>query len=372
MKLLFILTYYTPHWTGLTQYAKLLAEGLVERGHAITVLTTRQEASLPVSEKMNDVDVHRMNPLFRLSRTLFSLEMWLRLPFYIRNADRVVVFLPSSDVFPVAILSRIFRRKLYLIHNGDLVLTKGLVNRIIEAMFFTLTDMSMHLCQKIIVNTVDYARKSELLNRHKEKWIEIYPPIGKLAPTKEMTKELREKIGKYTPIVGFAGRFVEEKGFDILLKAIPLILKKFPDARFVYAGSKVRYETFFEQCEPLIKQAGKHLIFLGKLNREDMGSFYPLCDVFVLSSRSDFFPFVQIEALLAGIPVVVTDIPGARVPVTRTKLGEIVKPENPEALARGIYTVVSHRKKYDQYASGARHSFQRAHSLKEHEKVFST
>ena len=41
MKVLMVLTYYHPHWTGLTAYAKRLAEGLARRGHSVTVLTSR-------------------------------------------------------------------------------------------------------------------------------------------------------------------------------------------------------------------------------------------------------------------------------------------------------------------------------------------
>jgi len=370
MRILFILTYYTPHWTGLTQYAKLLGEGLASKGHAMTILTTRHEPSLKAHEKMRGVMVHRMAPLFQLSRTLFSVEMWLKLPLYIWQTDRVVVFLPSHDVFWVAILSVLLRKQLFLIHNGDLILPKGYMNRVIEAIFFFLTNMSMHLSQKIIVNTIDYAAQSHLLKHHKNKWVEIYPPIELIVPQKKATAMIQQKIGNHSPVVGFAGRFVHEKGFDILLKAIPFVVQQFPQVRFVYAGGKVHYETFFEQCEMLIKKAGSTLVFLGKLNREDMGSFYGFCDTLVISSRSDFFPFVQIEALLSGVPIVVTDIPGARMPVTQTHFGEIVVPESPEALAQGICKVLSHRRKYNTYVTHAKQEYDGEYSLRKHEQLF--
>ena len=46
MKILTVLTYYHPHWTGLTANAKRIAEGLAARGHDVTVLTTRHAEEL--------------------------------------------------------------------------------------------------------------------------------------------------------------------------------------------------------------------------------------------------------------------------------------------------------------------------------------
>ncbi|TEU08072.1 MAG: hypothetical protein E3J25_12655 [Anaerolineales bacterium] len=46
MKILTAITYYYPHWTGLTAYAQRLAEGLVTRGHQVTVLTSRYRKDL--------------------------------------------------------------------------------------------------------------------------------------------------------------------------------------------------------------------------------------------------------------------------------------------------------------------------------------
>src|SRR5262245_49292316 len=68
MKLLVTLTYYHPHWTGLTAYAKRLAEGMAERGHTVTVLTSRHSPDLATDEMVNGVRVVRLPVLARLSR----------------------------------------------------------------------------------------------------------------------------------------------------------------------------------------------------------------------------------------------------------------------------------------------------------------
>src|SRR5512136_666240 len=68
VKILVILTYYYPHWTGLTAYARRLAEGLARRGHKITVLTAQYWDTLPAEEMHNGVRIVRLKPVFRLSR----------------------------------------------------------------------------------------------------------------------------------------------------------------------------------------------------------------------------------------------------------------------------------------------------------------
>ena len=62
------LTYYYPHWTGLTAYAGRLAEGLAARGHQVTVLTSRHDPALPGTEWLRGVRVVRLHPLLRVSR----------------------------------------------------------------------------------------------------------------------------------------------------------------------------------------------------------------------------------------------------------------------------------------------------------------
>jgi len=63
-----VLTYYDPHWTGLTAYARRLAEGLVRRGHQIAVLTSQCRRELPKEEMHNGVRTPRPKRLMCISR----------------------------------------------------------------------------------------------------------------------------------------------------------------------------------------------------------------------------------------------------------------------------------------------------------------
>lgn len=337
MRILFLLTYYYPHWTGLTQYAKRLAEGLAKKKYNVSVLTTRHQKNLPLIEDISGVCVKRKKVLFRLSRTLVSFSLLCSFFSEIKQSDRIIVYLPFAEVGFVALVCKIFGKKLILVHNGDLHLPSGFLNRILEAFYFMTTKMAMALSSTIIIQTQDYANNSPLLSPFRLKW-KVVLPLFPRTNSRVVSHHLLEKLNpkkRYT--IGFAGRFVEEKGFDLLLQAIPSVLRIHPNAHFIYAGDPyIAYEKFFQKQTRLVSEYQAHLTFLGKLNQEEMVTFYRMCDVIVIPSRSDCFPSVEVEALLHHVPVVVTDIPGARWSVSITGMGVIVKPESPVDLAAGI------------------------------------
>lgn len=347
MKVLFLLTYYYPHWTGLTEYARRLAEGLAQKKFSVSVLTTQHRNDVKSEERINGVLVRRTPVWFRLSRTLVSPLFIFAFFKHIQQNDAIIVYLPFAEVLLVAILAKIYHKKLFLVHNGDLVLPKGFLNRCFEWIYFVSTSLSMRLSDAIIIQTTDYALHSRLLSQHKKKWEVILPLYEIHAPDSEVIKKWKKQYGLEEALVGFAGRFVEEKGCDVLLQAIPLVTKVFPKVQFVFAGdTKTSYEDFFSQQKGLIDRNKKYIVFLGTLDQKEMASFYDILDVFVIPSRTDCFPSTEGEALLDGTPVIVTDIPGARWPAQKIKGNCIVQANDSSALAQGIIAVLREKEKY--------------------------
>lgn len=343
-RILVVLTYYSPHWTGLTEYARRLAEAFVRHGYPTSVLTCRHEANLPAKESINGVTVHRMPVVFRLSRTLISLQLLMEMPRMVRASDRVVVYLPFAEVAVIAFWCTVFRKPLFLVHNGDLKLPNTTINKWIEWIYIVFTNVAAATSRRIFVQTADYVQSSRLLTRWKHR-ISIVPPL--FTQYRKPRQIPSSRLGKIPPnaiAIGFGGRFVEEKGFDILLRSIPAVVRRYPRVIFLFAGeTDIPYESFFAQNAELYRQVKPYIRMLGKLTQKEMQRFFAECTLFVLPSRSDCYPSILVEALLAGIPVVVTDIPGARMPVKQTGMGIVVPPENPQALAKGILAALRRR-----------------------------
>lgn len=322
----------------------MLSEDMVKRGHSVTILTTRHLPELPATENINGIHVIRLSPSLHFSRSAISIGLIRAFDKLIKDYDAAACFMPFDSVYLIAHSAKKHNKRLYLLHNGDLVLPSGLANRILEYGFHHLTGNAIRIANGVIVNTADYAQQSPLLSKFPEKWIPLVPPITRIQSSQESREFIRNKLpsGDYH-FIAFSGRFVEEKGFDILLKAIPLVLHKEPRAYFIFAGEvKIAYENFYAQQEDAIK-ASQNLLLLGRLPREHMGAFYESCDILAMPSRSDFFPFVQAEAMLSGLPSVVSNIPGARWLVQQTGMGKLTEPENPQALADAILEAIAHK-----------------------------
>ena len=349
MKVLTVLTYYYPHWTGLTAFAQRIAEGLAARGHTITVVTSRFRADLPNRENHNGVDIIRVPSWFRLSRgqvmPTFIPTIRRLLPSY----DVVQVHTPMLETWLVGLAAHRAGRKMLMTHHGDLVMPCALPDRVVEAVVGYLLNRGADVADAISIYTRDYVEHSDFLRPRSSKVVPIYPPVSFPEPDQAAAAAWRHELGlDSAPLVGFAGRFVEEKGFDYLLEAIPLVLAQMPQAKFVFAGeTNVVYERFYQRCLPLIEANREHIIMLGLLtNPQRLANFYSMCDVFVLPSRTDCFASVQVEAMLCGTPVVATNIPGAREVVRVTGMGLLVEPRNSKALADGLLQVLAAPERY--------------------------
>src|SRR5713101_1738842 len=153
MRILMVLTYYHPHWTGLTAYAKRLAEGLVRRGHTVTVLTSRHLPSLPEEEHLEGVRVVRLSVLRRVSRGVvmptFPAALWREM----RRSDLVQIHTPLLEAPLITLCGRLQRRPVVFTHHGDLVMPAGFFNRVIESVVTMLMTQALRMATRITVHS---------------------------------------------------------------------------------------------------------------------------------------------------------------------------------------------------------------------------
>lgn len=339
MRVLTALTYYHPHWTGLSAYAKSIAEGLAARGHEVTVLTAQHDRALPRDEVVGGVRVVRVPSAGRLSRAPIVPGLPMVARRLVRAHDLVHLHTPAPEALLLAALARAAGRPSIITHQGDVVMPAGLRNRIVQGVIASTMGVAMRLATEVVTHSADYAAHSRFLAPHAARIRTIYPPCEIPEPDLAAVQAWRAELGLGdAPVVGFAGRFVEEKGFDFLAEAMPLVRARRPDVRFLFAGeTNVAYERFFERCEPMLRASGEAVVNLGLiLDRQRLADFYRMCDVVTVPSRSDCFARVALEALLCGTPLVTADIPGVREVVQVTGMGRLVRPGDPTALADGL------------------------------------
>ena len=349
LRILIILTYYLPHRTGLTLHAQRIGEELVRRGHQVTVLSARFNPDLPERETINGVHVVRLWAPIRVSRGMLMPSYPWHVMRQIREHDVVSINTPMLESALTALIANWFNKPLVITHHGDLILPKGAANRVIQAVVFGMYKLAARSATRLVGYSHDYADHSYYLAGYEAKTSIIYPPILMPAPQPAEVARLRAAWGVTNGYaIGFAGRFVEEKRPDVLIRALETVNQRLPGAKVVFAGEyEIKYEHFYERTLPLVDQYKDQLIFLGLLRSEqEMANFYAACDVLALPSDTECLGFVQVEAMLCGTPVVVTDTPGAREAVTVTGMGKVVGMGNPEGLGEALVEVMTHRETY--------------------------
>jgi glycosyltransferase involved in cell wall biosynthesis/ubiquinone/menaquinone biosynthesis C-methylase UbiE len=349
MKILVGLTFYHPHWTGLTVHAVRVAERLAARGHQVTVLTTRHASELPRDELLNGVRVVRLQPVSRFSRGMVTPAFPWAAARLIAEHDVVQIHTPLPEAPLVAAICRALSRPLLMTHHGDVVMPDTPGEKALERIAFQVLRTAASLADGVTSYSEDYARHSKLLWPFRDKLSCIYPPVEFPEPDHEAARSWRASLGLTDKqLIGFGGRWVSEKGFDDLLRALPLIREELPDAHLVFAGERnVVYDDFYKVCQPLIEQQQEHITFLGLIrDKQQMANFYAMLDLFALPSRTEMMALAQVEAMLSGTPVVATDIPGARVVIQETGFGRLAPPQDPAGLARTIVETLRDRERF--------------------------
>ena len=128
------------------------------------------------------------------------------------------------------------------------------------------------------------------------------------------------------------------KGHKYLVRAIPHVLKKIPQVRFFIVGGGELKDELKALAASL--NLDSELVFTGY--RQDVGAFYKIADLFVMSSVQEGLGTSVLDALATGIPVVATNSGGIPEIISDGKTGRLVDAANPMALAQGIVDSLTH------------------------------
>ncbi|MBC8553087.1 MAG: glycosyltransferase family 4 protein [Candidatus Brocadiales bacterium] len=234
------------------------------------------------------------------------------------------------------------------------------VNPIKKFIYIVLNKFSERFVDKFIV--VSEALKDVMIERHKvdpQKVAMIYNGIeineyrideaekvihGKLG--------LMEEIGLKSdvPVIGVIGRLVWQKGFEYFIEAIPGVLNKFKDAKFLVVGEGLLEEE--------LKAVSKKLKIDDKISftgfRRDIKEILATIDIFVIPSLLEGLPMILLEAMGMGKPIVATDIDGIKEVLENGKTGLLVPPRDTVALTDAIVNLLIYRDQAHQMGINAR------------------
>lgn len=357
MKVLIVLTYYRPHISGLTIYAERIAAALAKRGHQVTVLTSQFDSRLALEEKCEGVRVVRVPVLTRLSKGVIMPSFGRMASKLVRENDVIQLHLPQFDAAGVALRGRLHKKPTVITYHCDLELPPGLFNRVANLAVLTMNDLAALFTHRIVTYTEDYANHSAYTRRHMQKVKVIPPPVVLPEITTDQKVAFREEHNprNQRPVIGMAARFATEKGVEVLLKAMPEVLDRYPQALFQFVGpyqNIIGEEQYFHRLAPLINQfeASGNWKFLGSMSPIQMSAFYANLDLLVVPSlnSTEAFGLVQIEAMMNGVRCITSNLPGVRQPVAVHRMGAIFPIGDAQALAKGILKALEHPEELQQ------------------------
>jgi glycosyltransferase involved in cell wall biosynthesis len=220
-----------------------------------------------------------------------------------KRADRVFTY--TQSVFPktVSHIEVLHRARFHKLHRADLTIT---------------------------VN--DVLRRAFIAHHGEGAAVEMHPNFLLSLPTPEARRPWGD-----APVIGCIGRFVSEKGIDLLLEAAALLRAEGLEFRLHIAGDGAEKPALLAQAERL--GLGSVIKWCGWV--ENQADFYQAIDMLCVPSRSESFGLVVIEAMAYGLPVVSTRTDGPSGIIEHGMTGLLCEIQ-PKALAETLKSILHH------------------------------
>jgi len=150
---------------------------------------------------------------------------------------------------------------------------------------------------------------------------------------------------KNSKILLTVGRLVERKGHDMVIRALPEVIKLVPNVRYVIVGDGPRLEKLQELVAKL--KLNKYVGFASDVSNDNLPNYYDICDVFIMPAKHlphgdvEGFGIVYLEAAMFAKPAIAGKAGGAPEAVLDNKTGLIVDPTDLDAITQAIIDLLS-------------------------------
>lgn len=305
LKVLLVSHYYPPHLGGIENVVHSEARHLTAAGVEVTVLTSGDRNSVTDEDGVRVVRVRAWNGLERKAAVPFPIagsKLLRRAVRWARWADVVHIhdaFYMTSWAALTA--TKLTRTPMVATQHVTLVQHKSAaVGLVQKAVYATAGRLLMRTARSVFTLNSDVAAFSRGLGARSERMRHLPNGVDTalFRPVRDAAEQAaeRERLGlpEDGVLVLFAGRFMPNKGFDMLLAADD------PAYRLVFAGGPAE----------ALAGAADSVIYLGSLAPAEMAAAFRACDVFALPSTAEGFALTVQEAMSSGTAVVTTDLSG--------------------------------------------------------------
>jgi glycogen(starch) synthase len=336
---------------GLARHVRKLAEALAAQGETVHVLARGREGD-PPHEVRAGVRVHRV----AAADTPRELDAFLR--WIARMNGRMVATgaaLARHGRFDVvhghdwvvaaaahALAGRLGAPYVTTIHATEHGRHQGWVQRHPQAAIHGLETWMARRADRVIVCSHYMRGHVADVFGIAEDGVTVVPngidpldlqPVGDLAALREQYAAPDDRL------VLLTGRLVYEKGFQIALDALPAVIRRVGNVRFLVAGAGMHRAELEAQARRL--GLDEHGAFLGWIGDDLLHALYRIADLCVVPSLYEPFGLVALEAMASGCPCIVADTGGLREVVPNDDVGLRFASRDPRSLAKMMTLVLA-------------------------------
>lgn len=349
MKILMLTWEYPPRIVGgIARVVNDLSKRLMKDGHEVTVVTYR-EGDAPYFEDDKGVKVYRIDNYMIHPNNFIDWIMQMNFNM-VAKVNEIMVKEGSFDVIHahdwlVAYAAKTLKNSYDIpivstIHATEAGRNSGIhdeVQRYINDTEWMLTYES----NEVIVNSNYMKRELQSLFGLPFEKINVAPNGININMFNTVEKDYnfrRQYAADHEKIILFIGRLVYEKGVQHLISAMPKILEGYQDAKLVIAGKGGMIDELKAQVNSM--GIAHKVYFTGYMDAKQVCKMYKCADISVFPSTYEPFGIVALEAMLAGTPVVVSDIGGLNEIVEHGENGMKSYAGNPNSIADSILSLL--------------------------------
>lgn len=349
MKILMLSWEYPPRIVGgIARVVHDLSKRLIKDGHDVTVVTYR-DGEVPYYEDDKGVQVYRIDN-YMISPNNF-IDWIMQMNFnMISKVNELLVKGEKFDVIHahdwlVAFAAKTLKNSYEIplvstIHATESGRNKGIhddVQRYVNDTEWMLTYES----SEVIVNSNYMKLELQRLFGLPFEKINVVPNGINVNSFNGVERDYdfrRQYAADNEKVILFMGRLVYEKGVQHLIDAMPKILQHYNDAKLVIAGKGGMIDELKSQVEAM--GLSQKVYFTGYLNSKQVIKMYKCADISVFPSMYEPFGIVALEAMLAGVPTVVSDTGGLNEIITHNVNGMKSYTGNANSIADSILTLL--------------------------------
>jgi glycogen(starch) synthase len=347
LRVLFVSREYPPETGGggIGSYVETMARTLVQRGHEVHVLSC-VPGQTTADEVRAGVQLHRRGvprvlrkirnrfpaSAFRVEGALACYREYVRL-----RVDVDVIEAP--DWMAEGLLFGIRRRRPLVVHLHTPLLIVGRTNP--RSFRWTRDRRLATLVERFAIQRADLVTspsKRLAADLAREGWLEDCEPRIIRYPVEDDLWEAAPSAESAPPRVLAVGRLEARKAPEVLVRASTLLAPDVPGLEIVFVGrSGLRNGASYKDwLVTLARSLHAPCCFVDEIPRHELGAWYGSSRVIAMCSLYDNFPFVGLEAMSAGRPVVCTTATGTAEIVDGTDAGTVVPVDDAESLAAAL------------------------------------